>query len=124
MQIIAAVGNAMLDTLLDDFDSGGSILFHTSGDSEVADCALNSDAFAAASGGSASMNTGSAVEDTNTTAGTIAHAHLVTSGSTIETQLTCGVGSGELQFSSLTFGDGETLTVSSLTVSMTTAALT
>ena len=124
MQLVADAANAMLDALLDDFDSGGYILFHTSGDAEVANCPLNADAFAGAAAGSAAMSTGSAVTDTTTTAGVVAHAHLVTVGATIETQLTCGIGSGEIQFSSLTYGTNETLTVSSLVVSMTTAALT
>lgn len=125
MQLSATGANAACDGLCGTpCDSGADIIFHTSGDGEVAICDLNSDGFGAAASGVATMSTGSAVQDTTTTAGTIDHAHIRNSSDTILTQHTCGVGSGEIQFSSLTFGNNETLTVTSLTITFTNSALT
>lgn len=115
--------SAACDGLVDTLDSG-DIMFHTSGDAEVADCNLNATAFGAAANGVATMQTGTAVEDTNTTAGTVDHAHLRKSDTTLMTECTCGTSGTEFIFSSLTFGTGETLTVTSLTVTFSPTAMT
>lgn len=124
MQLSVTGANAACDGLCGTpCDSGADIIFHTAAHGEVAICNLNADGFAAASGGSAAMNTGSAVQDTTTISGTIAHAHKRNSSDTILSQMTCGEGSGEIQFSSLDFGDNETLTVTALTITFTSASL-
>jgi hypothetical protein len=122
MQISSPGANATCDGFVDTLDSG-FVWFHTAAHGEVAKCPMNATAFGAAAAGVATMNTGTAVEDTTTTAGTIDHAHLAKSDNTLMSLMTCGVGSGEVQFSSLTFGNNETLRVTSLTVAWTVTAI-
>lgn len=130
LQLSASGANFAVDGLCNTVatspvDSGGSLRFHTASDNEVADCPFNTNAFAAASGGTAAMSTGTAVSDTNTTAGTIDHAHIIDNDTTtILAECTVGVGSGDIQFSSLTFGTGETLTVTSFSITFTNSTLT
>ncbi len=113
--LATAYRNQLCDSLVDSLD-GGDIRFNTAGAAEVATCTFGTPAFGAASSGVATANAIGA--DTNTTAGTIASALIRTSGGT--TVLTCTVSttSGDFVLSSLTLGNGETLSVTSLTITM------
>jgi hypothetical protein len=114
MQIIDAIRNSIVDV----FDSlnGGTLVFHTSAHAVVASCALSATAFGAPSAG---VITANAISDgTVSTGGTVAHAHLVTSGSTEQCTLTCGTSGAEIILSGLTFSSGDKITVSSLTITM------
>jgi len=123
MNLATPGANTVCDAFVDSLD-GGSIMFHTSGDAEVAKCTMNTPAFGASASGVATMVTSPDVEDANTTAGTIAHAHFLNSGDTIQSQMTCGTGAEEFVFSSLVFANGETLKITSLTVTWTPTAMT
>jgi hypothetical protein len=95
----------------------GFFLFHTVAHAEVARCPLYSTAFGAPSGGISTMDVVSAdVEDTDVDGGTIQHAHLAESDDTLTSKLTCGVGTGEVQFSSLVFALHEELKITAFTV--------
>lgn len=96
--------------------NSGKIRFHTSANVVVATCTFGATAFASASAGSAAAN--SITADTNAVGGTIAHAHLTKSDDTVILDVSCGVGTGEIQLSSLTVGAGDRVAVSSLTLSM------
>lgn len=110
-----AARNAAVDGVVDLLDAG-NIQFQTSAHGEVAECALNATAFGAASSGTATANAIS--DDTNTTAGTIAHAHIRTSADASLIIATCGIAASGEPFilSNLTFGNGDTLEVDSLTI--------
>jgi len=124
MQLSATGGNAACDGFVDILDGGG-FLFHTSGDVEVALCPLLTPAFDASAAGASAMSTASNIEDTTAAGGTIDHAHLTTSGSVIASQMTCGVGTGEVQFSdSLVVAPDALVRVTAFTASWTVASLT
>ena len=123
MDITTAGASAACDGFVDQLNSG-YIIFHTSGDGLVGKCPMNNPAYGDATDGDASLITTVAVCTTATTAGTIEHAHHTKSDDELLSKLTCGVGTGEVQFSSLSYGDDETLTVTSLTVSWTDSAFT
>ena len=123
MQYAEAGANACGDGFVDLLNLG-FVLFHTAGDAEVAQPTFNNPAFGATAAGVATMETGSAVEDTTTTAGTVAHAHILKSDDTQMGHATCGVGSGEFQFSSLAFGNNETLRIVAMTITWTVTAMT
>ena len=123
MTIPEVAANIVCNAFVDELNSG-YILFHTSGDAEVAKPQMNNPAFGNAAAGVATMATGTDVEDTNTSPGTIAHAHLLKSDDTIMSQMTCGTGAEEFVFSSLVFAAGETLKVTSLTITWTPTAMT
>lgn len=127
MDITGTAADLLLDGLLGDasmVDGGQEFHFHSAAHTAIAQCAFNADAFAAASGGTAAMNSATAVQDTGTVAGDVDHSHFVTTAGMVFSQLTCGTSSAsEMVFSSLTIGSGETLTVDSFGVSFTVGAL-
>ena len=96
--------------------TAGAIVFHTSGHAVVATCVFADTAFHAAVNGVAASY---AIGNGTTTAGTIAHAHLVTEGGTDLGQLSVTTygGGGDIEVqsagSTLAFGTGETISVSS-----------
>lgn len=113
--LATAYRNQLCDSLVDSLD-GGNVFFQTGASAEVAECVFGTPAFGAASSGVATAN--SITPDTNTNAGTIASALIRTSADA--TVLTCTVSttSGDFVLSSLTLGAGETLSISSLTITM------
>jgi hypothetical protein len=115
--------DVVCDAFVDELD-GGSIMFHTSGDAEVAKCPLNTPAFGSAVNGVATMETGTPVVDSSTTAGTIQHAHCLDSVDAIRSKHTCGTGAEEFVFSTLEFTNNESLTVDSFTITWTPVAMT
>jgi hypothetical protein len=96
--------------------NSGTLMFQTSAHVEVAICNLNATAFGAGSNGTATANAIS--DDTDAAGGVINHAHLRKSDTTEIISLTCSVtgGGGDLQLTSLTIGAGDTVSVTSLTL--------
>lgn len=105
----------LADTLVDLLD-GGNILFETSGAAEVATVTFGTPAFGAASNGVATAN--AITPDADAAGGTIDHALIRTSASATVLTCTCSTSSGDFVLSSLTLGAGDTLDISSLTITM------
>jgi len=107
--------NLLADAMADALDAG-SVNFQTSGNVEVADCALNATAF---DGATAGVVTAAEISnDTSAAGGTIEHATLLTSAKAALIELTCTAtgGDGEFTMPSLVIGEGDTVSVSSLTI--------
>ena len=96
--------------------NNGTIVGNTSGGSEVFTCTFGATAFAAASVGVATAN--SIASDSSATGGTVASVLLKTSAPA--TLITCTAtvtgGGGDFTASTLTIGAGDTVAVSSLTL--------
>lgn len=114
-----ATRNAACDAVVDLIDGGvgaGLLVFRTSGDVEVATLTFSDPAFGSAATGVA---TASAItSDTNATGGTVTKATFETSAATIVMTVTVGTSGSEINLSSTTIGVGDTVSVSSLTVTM------
>ena len=111
-----AARNAMCDALVDLVDVGGagSLVIMTSGDVEVATLPLSATAFGAAAVGVATA--ASITDDSSATGGTAA-LHKFESGAAAEIwRGTVATSGGDLNLSSLTIGAGDTVSVSSYTV--------
>lgn len=112
-----AAKNAAIDAVTVLLDAGsaaasGSLVLMTAGNAEVATIVLSNPAFAAASGGSASVN--STTADTNTTAGTVTQYKAVNRDGT-----TVWSGSAsELTLTTAVYGTGDTATLTSWTLSI------
>lgn len=115
MELSATGRNAACDGLVDILNSG-TIVFETSGNAEVATVTLGSPAFGDAAAGVATAN--AITDDTNTNAGTVDHAHLKNSGGTVVADLTVSTSGADVNLTSLTFAAGETLSVTSATITM------
>lgn len=113
MTLTTEARNAACNGVVDLLNSG-TIVFHTSGESEVATCTFGATAFGDAAVGVATAN--AIADDTTATGGTIAHAHLRKSDTTELAQCTTAVGSGDFNMTSLVIGAGDTVSVTSLTV--------
>ena len=114
MLIIDTIRNAMLEAF--DVVNSGSLRFHTSGHVAVATCPLSATAFGTPSAGTITAN--AITNDSSTVAGTITHAHLYTSGGTEQCTFSVSTSGAEINLSSLTFANGDTLSVSALTITM------
>jgi len=115
-----ATRNAACDAIVDLIDGGvgaGTLQFETSGDVEVATLTFSDPAFGAAATGVA---TASAItSDTSATGGTVAQASIYDSASTKIMECTVATDSSQdIQLSSLTIGAGDTVSMSSLTVTV------
>jgi hypothetical protein len=110
--------NAACDAIVDAVDASGNLVFYTSGDVEVATCALSATAFGAASTGVATAN--SISDDTSATGGDLTggyHAFETSVGAEIW-RGSVGTSGADLNLSSLSIGAGDTVSVSSYTVTM------
>jgi len=111
--------NAACDAIVDLVDGGtgaGNLVLRTTGDVEVATLAMSATAFGAASSGTA---TAAAIsDDTNATGGTTTKFTLEDGDATIILTGSVGTSGEDLNLSSTTIGAGDTVSVSSLTVTV------
>ncbi len=119
--LTTAARNAACDAIVDLVDVGttdanGDIVFMTSGSVEVATLALAAPAFGASSVGVATANTVSS--DTNATGGTVALFKIQNKDNTEIFRGAVTVSSGDINLSSLVVGATDTVSMSSLTVTM------
>lgn len=114
-----AARNAAVDAVVDLIDVGttdanGDLVIDTSGDVEVATLALSATAFGAATTGTATANAIS--DDTNATGGTAAKFKFQDKDNARVMGGTVGTSGAELNLSSVSIGAGDTVSVSSFTV--------
>jgi len=111
--------NAACDAIVDLIDAGagaGTLQFETSGDVEVATLTFSDPAFGNAASGTA---TASAItEDSNATGGTIAQASAYDSNAAKVIEFTCGTSGADINLSSLSITAGDTVSCSSLTITV------
>lgn len=111
--------NAACDAVVDLIDAGtppGALVFRTSGDTEVATLPFSTTAFGAASSGVATAN--SITSDTTATGGTTTKATLQNAAGTAVITATVGTSGSDINLSSVAIGVNDTVSVSSLTVTM------
>lgn len=123
--IATSVRNAMCDAAVDLIDGGttdatGDIQLTTSGDVEVALLTFANPAFGAASTGVATAN--SITDDTSATGGSLSSGKIKLRDRDNNVlwvgTVTATSGGGDLEISSLTVGAGDTVSISSMTVTM------
>lgn len=112
------IRNRLADLVVDLLDSGGAngtLEFRSSGDSEIATLAFSATAFGDASNGIATA--ASITDDTQCNAGTVTKfVALCASGdSAFSGTVTATGGGGDIVLSSTAIGQGDTISVSSLT---------
>lgn len=111
--------NAACDAIVDLIDAGaaaGTLVFQTSADVEVATLTFSDPAFGGAAAGVATANAITA--DTDATGGTVAQASAFDSDGNKVVEFTVGTSGADINLSSLTIGAGDTVSVSSLTVTV------
>jgi len=123
--LTATAQNAACDAVVDLVDAGtgdanGDLVIMTSGDVEVATLAFSNPAFGAASSGVATAATIS--DDTNATGGTAALFMFQDRDNTEVLRGTVGTSDADLIISSTNIGAGDTVQVSSFTVTMPASA--
>lgn len=96
--------------------NSGTIKFQTAGGNEVAVCGFAATAFGAADAGTATA--GAISSDTSAIAGTVSAALLRASDTSTIITCTCTTsgGGGDFIFTSLSIGTGDTVSVTSLTI--------
>lgn len=113
----ASARNAAANAVVDLIDAGagaGTLVPETSADADVATLTFSDPAFGNATGGVATAN--SITSDTNATGGTIAQVSFYDSNSVKVLEATAATSGADFTFSSLTVGNGDTVSVSSVTV--------
>lgn len=115
MTLSTAARNAMVNALCALLNNG-DIRFETAANNEVATCTFSSTAFGAATNGVATANAITA--DADATGGTIDHAVLRDSDAQTVITASCTVtgGGGDFELSLLSIGAGDTVSVTSLTI--------
>lgn len=108
--------NAIADLI--DVGGAGTLECQTAGGVEVATCALSNPAFGDAVAGVATLDVTPAVEDTSATGGTTTKALFKNFGGTEVLRCTVGIGSGDIQLTNNVIAAGETLTITSLTLTV------
>lgn len=107
-----ATRNGMADYIVDQLD-GGDLEFQTSGDVQVATLTFGSPAFGDSASGVATAN--AITSDTDATGGTTTKAQLKTSGGTAVVNCSVGTSGADINLSSVSPANGDTVSVSSLT---------
>ena len=117
--------NAACDGIVDLVDGGagaGTLEFKTAGgtstagNGEVATCTFSDPAFGAAATGVATAN--AITDDTNATGGTTTKAYFYDSNSAAILQCAVGTSGSDINLSSTVIGAGDTVSISSLTVTV------
>lgn len=114
-----AVRSLACDAIVDSVDAGsgaGYIQIETSGDAEIATLPMSDPAFGAASNGVATAN--AITSDTSATGGTAAQASVYDSNNVKKWEMTLGTSGTEVIISSTSIGAGDTVSMSSLTVTV------
>ncbi len=113
------IRNGIADHVCEQVDTGGAgtIVFRTSGNSEIATLTFSAQAFLAASNGIAAAN--SITDDTNCNAGDVDKFEVVSGGGDIifqgSVRATGANPAGDIVLSSISIGLGDTISISSLT---------
>ena len=113
------VRNAVADVVVDAIDAGGagSIVFQdgSQSDSDVATLAFSNPSFGAAASGVATAN--SITDDTDCNAGTVSKFTVYSGGAAdiFSGSVTATGGGGDIILSSVAIGQGDTISISSLT---------
>lgn len=119
MILETAVRNAACNAIVDALDAGaaaGYIQFETSGDVEVATLPMSDPAFGNAAAGVATAAT--ITSDTSATGGTAAQASFYDDNDLKCFEMTVGTSGTEIIISSTAIGVGDTVSMSSLTVTV------
>ena len=113
--LATAARNAAVDAVAALLNSG-HIRFETAANNEVATNNFGATAFAAAVSGTATAN--SIADDSSATGGTVDHALLRSSASATIITATCTAvgGGGDIELTSLVIGAGDTVSVTSMTL--------
>ena len=91
--------------------------FETSGDAALATIDLQNPAFGAAAAGVITLQ-GTPLSDTNASAGTVAQASIYDRDATKQLEMTVGTGAQEITISSTAIGAGDTVQLTSLTITV------
>lgn len=112
-----AIRNGIADHVVDQIDGGGAgtIVFQTSGSSDIATLTFSATAFGAASSGIATA--ASITDDTDCNAGTVTKFIVKSGGAAtiFEGTVTATSGGGDIILSSVAIGAGDTISISALT---------
>jgi len=119
--ISTAARNAAADAVVDLVDGGagaGKVVFETAGDAEVATLTMTDPAFGNAAAGVATASTIS--DDTDATGGTTTKFAMEDSNSleVLNGSVTAISGGGDIELTSVAIGVGDTVSITSLTVTM------
>lgn len=114
MTLSTAARNAAVAAIAALLDSG-NVLFHTSGENVVVETTLEATAFTSSGDGTMAAE-GVPIVTVVTAEGTIAHAHLRSSGDDVIIDATVGVTDEDFVLSDLTYGTGSSLSLNSLTL--------
>lgn len=113
-----AAVNGVVD-LIDAGAGAGKLIFATSGDTTVAALTFSDPAFPPSGSVTPGVSTAEAItSDTNATAGTIAKCRIQDSNAATVMAPTVSTSGADINISSLVIGSGDTVTMSSLTVTM------
>jgi hypothetical protein len=114
-----AARNAACNAIVDLIDAGsgaGTLVFETSADAEVATLTFSDPAFGNAATGTATA--GAITSDTSAAGGTIAQASAYDSDDNKVIEFTCGTSGADINLSSLSITAGDTVSCSSLTITV------